>query len=298
MSKWFRITSAVALPILVAAGVALAADAPEPANAVAALSPCSDCHDVLGAEFAHNPHFRFASAANRNAKGTCEKCHGDGAKHIDAGGDPSLITIPRGAVGAKVCLSCHAHNGENSPQAHSAHSSASVNCTDCHKIHPSGVPQAALLQKPVGQLCVSCHAEQKAIFRKPFAHRLGNGGLECTSCHNPHGGHGEGNLKTTAGELPCLSCHTDKRGPFVFPHVTGVVGDCMTCHEPHGSTNPRRLIRARVDQLCLQCHTTLPTGLLGSQPPSFHDLRSPRYTNCTTCHIAVHGSNSSPLLLK
>ena len=36
----------------------------------------------------------------------------------------------------------------------------------------------------------------------------------------------------------------------------------------------------------------------GSQPPSFHDLRSPRYQNCTTCHITVHGSNTSPLLLK
>jgi predicted CXXCH cytochrome family protein len=84
----------------------------------------------------------------------------------------------------------------------------------------------------------------------------------------------------------------------VFPHTGGVAGDCQSCHEPHGSNNGKMLIRASVDQLCLECHTTAPAGTLGSMQPSFHDLRSPRYRNCTTCHIAVHGSNSSPMLLK
>ena len=58
------------------------------------------------------------------------------------------------------------------------------------------------------------------------------------------------------------------------------------------------LKRARVDQLCLECHSLFDGATLGSQPPSFHDLRSPRYQNCTTCHVMVHGSNASPLLLK
>jgi predicted CXXCH cytochrome family protein len=72
----------------------------------------------------------------------------------------------------------------------------------------------------------------------------------------------------------------------------------MSCHEPHGSTNPMALTRPRVDQLCLECHSLIEGGTFGSQPPSFHDLRSPRYRNCTTCHVAVHGSNTSPMLLK
>jgi DmsE family decaheme c-type cytochrome len=119
------------------------------------------------------------------------------------------------------------------------------------------------------------------------------------SCHNPHGGQGEQSLKVDrSGEVVCVSCHAEKRGPFVFPHVTDVSGTCLSCHEPHGSTNPMALKRARVDQLCLECHSVFDGSTLGSQPPSFHDLRSPRYQNCTTCHVTVHGSNTSPLLLK
>ena len=58
------------------------------------------------------------------------------------------------------------------------------------------------------------------------------------------------------------------------------------------------LTRPTVSQLCLECHSPISGGTLGSQPPSFHDLLSPRYRNCTTCHVAIHGSNSSPELLK
>jgi len=139
-----------------------------------------------------------------------------------------------------------------------------------------------------------------ASFRnKPFAHRIGRGGMECTSCHEPHGRSIQKALRLTrVAELPCVNCHAEKRGPFVFEHVNGVVGNCTTCHEPHGSSNNKRLIRARVDRLCLECHSTLSTATLGSQPPSFHNVSLPRYQNCTTCHVAVHGSNVSPALFK
>ena len=58
------------------------------------------------------------------------------------------------------------------------------------------------------------------------------------------------------------------------------------------------LTRSTVAQLCLECHSNITGTTLGSQPPSLHDLRSPRYQNCTTCHTAVHGSNVSPRLLR
>jgi hypothetical protein len=58
------------------------------------------------------------------------------------------------------------------------------------------------------------------------------------------------------------------------------------------------LKRARVDQLCLECHSPIAGTTLGSQPPSFHNIRLPRYQNCTVCHTAIHGSNRSPVLLK
>ena len=110
-------------------------------------------------------------------------------------------------------------------------------------------------------------------------------------------------LKQTAqGDLPCLTCHTEKRGPYVYEHVgpttAGMMGGCLTCHEPHGSNNPKMLTRSRIDMLCLECHSTIAAGPVGSQPPATHNLLLPRWRNCTTCHVAVHGSNRSPKLLK
>jgi Doubled CXXCH motif (Paired_CXXCH_1). len=54
---------------------------------------------------------------------------------------------------------------------------------------------------------------------KAFVHHLDRGGMTCASCHEPHGRRGEGALKLTRqGEAPCLSCHGEKRGPFVYEH--------------------------------------------------------------------------------
>lgn len=123
--------------------------------------------------------------------------------------------------------------------------------------------------------------------------------MTCVSCHDPHGtAIRPGLALTRAGEQPCLSCHAEKRGPFVFEHGSGSIAACQSCHEPHGSVNPHQLKRARVSQLCLECHSPISARTLGSQPPSFHNLLSPRYQNCTICHTAVHGSQISPALLK
>ncbi|MGE5235406.1 MAG: DmsE family decaheme c-type cytochrome [Acidobacteriota bacterium] len=299
MSTSFRVMSVVGVVLLAGGVVAWAAD--PPATQVApTFEPCSTCHDSLSAEFAGNPHGLNVA---RGGALKCESCHGDGTKHIDAGGDTSLIKIPSGDEGARVCLTCHQGKIDTSVSGHGAHATAGVYCTDCHSIHGAKLAQRALLKAPSVELCVSCHSDQLVDFRKPFAHKLehggmNKGGMECTSCHNPHAGKGLKSLKrTTGGELACVSCHTDVRGPFVFEHVADINGNCMTCHEPHGSVNEKRLIRSSVQQLCLECHTGTP-GNLGSQPPSLHDLRSPRYQNCTSCHVAIHGSNSSPLLLK
>ncbi len=194
-------------------------------------------------------------------------------------------------------MGCHQSQHSFEFASSGFHATASVTCDSCHSIH--GAKATRLLREPVGTLCASCHPAQRSLFDKPYAHHLERGGLECTSCHNPHGGAGADSLKrTVAGEPACLSCHAEKQGPFVFTHVEGFAGNCLSCHEPHGSNNAKMLTRSQVSSLCLECHTTFPAGTLGPQPPSFHDLRSPRYANCTVCHVAVHGSNSSPLLWK
>jgi DmsE family decaheme c-type cytochrome len=254
---------------------------------------CLTCHDTFEATRLHTAH-----GLDRPNAPTCESCHGDGSAHMEEG-DASLISVPRGVESNDTCTTCHAgiHTVMNSGDVHSTRG---VACVDCHQAHPETPAAAAMLSADPDELCATCHARTERTFNRPFGHRLGQAGVSCISCHDPHGGLGERSLKKDrAGDTACVSCHAEKRGPFVFPHVTDVSGgDCMSCHEPHGSSNPHALKRSRVDQLCLECHSTLEGSTLGSQPVSTHDLRSPRYRECTVCHVAVHGSNASPTLLR
>ncbi len=292
-----------------------AAHSAPPASAAASSeTKCADCHGDIVEAFAKNPHARHSQKFKKDLNEFCSSCHGDGTKHMEAGGDKTLISVPRGAAGAQECVSCHANvkvfssggtdsfsKGVQQSMTNSVHAnSAAVNCLTCHSIHKSAPKTTNLLAAAPGELCATCHTTQTAAFQnKPYAHRLDRGGMTCLDCHAPHGEKGQTVKMTTQGELPCLNCHSEMRGPFVFQHVTGSGGDCLSCHQPHGSNNPNMLLWARVDQLCLSCHSQ--TGgpkTYGSQPPSFHDLTSPRYRNCTSCHVAVHGSNLSPGLLK
>jgi len=300
MRQLARILTTLGVLALLAAGAGpvLAADA------AGEVVPCADCHDQVVAAFAATPHAR-AQGRSTDPNAICAVCHGGGAEHA-ASGDPAAISTPRGDAGAGLCLNCHTSAGPNPIELRSVHARSGLGCEGCHTMHPAGRIPEALLTREGSSACVSCHTGVAGSFRKPYTHRMhttvggsSRAGMQCASCHNPHGRSGEANLvRTRAGEVACLDCHTDKRGPFVFTHISTEVVGCLGCHEPHGSTNPKMLKRSRVAQLCLECHSLTSPTTVGSQPPSFHDLRSPRYQNCTTCHVAVHGSNSSPLLLR
>jgi DmsE family decaheme c-type cytochrome len=290
-----------------AAATPAAAPTPAAATTPAAASElpkCGDCHTAEVAAFLKNPHAQWSHKDKKpNPEDFCATCHGDGTKHIESGGDPTLIQGYHGVKDAENCLACHEKAGSGWHQSFTTgfHSnSAAVNCLTCHSIHHSDPKSTHLVAKPIGELCETCHSNVSAQFRnKPYAHRLDRGGMTCVDCHDPHAMRQEPVRLTREGELACLTCHADLRGPFVFDHVTGSAGNCLSCHEAHGSNNPKMLQWARVDQLCLSCHSQ--TGgprTPGKQPPSFHDLTLPRYRNCTTCHVAIHGSNLSETFLK
>ena len=141
--------------------------------------------------------------------------------------------------------------------------------------------------------------------------RQNEGFMTCSDCHNPHGatapGTGMGGrprmMQTALGnEEPCMKCHTDKRGPFTFEHAAGRVDGCSACHVPHGTANAKMLKRPAVFTTCLECHNGL--GDFGRQgdgvklTPSSHNMSDPRFRNCTTCHVRIHGSNSDQRFLR
>jgi DmsE family decaheme c-type cytochrome len=156
----------------------------------------------------------------------------------------------------------------------------------------------------VNQLCSGCHTAEAASFLRPHHHKVPEGAMACTACHNPHGSFMSRNMRQsgTGAEPSCVNCHSDKRGPFIYAHAPVATDACTTCHEPHGSVNPRMLTRSNTLLLCLECHSNISSpskgGSIGGLPPGFHDLRMARYRECTTCHQKIHGSNASGSLTR
>ena len=249
---------------------------------------CKGCHEDQFKNVEASPHYRvnFPKIRGEAAHG-CESCHGPGAAHVAAGGDKTKIFTFKGVKPEEItkrCMTCHEANLEQREFMRSTHNENGITCTSCHSVHHS--TQEYLLVKKQTPLCFSCHAEQKADFQKPFHHRVEEGLIKCSDCHNPHGTLGARQLRTTADQnFVCFKCHSDKRGPFVYEHEPVKVEGCTSCHFPHGSTNPRMLNTSRVNSLCLQCH------VFTSSHVSVHVQNTYRQS-CVLCHSNIHGSNT------
>ncbi len=280
----------------------------------AGSNACRSCHPSVWLNFYKNPHARTQQTGAEPAEKTgCESCHGPGADHIAAKGDKSRIVAfsvlpPETAL--NNCLNCHAESLGRANIRRSGHTLAQVACNQCHSIHRAETPRF-LLAHEQRDLCYRCHQNVRAQFSLPFKHRVNEGFMQCTDCHNPHGaapahwtaGARPRMMATALGnEEPCLKCHVDKRGPFAFEHAALRVDGCSACHLPHGSANARLMKRPAVFTLCLECHNG--AGNFGRQgngikaTPPFHDMADPRYRSCTTCHVRIHGSNGDPRFLR
>ena len=275
---------------------------------------CYGCHSALSQQFFKNPHYEsIATKKEPLDKTGCEGCHGPGRAHAEALGKKSLI-IAFSDLSKKQtlenCLRCHSNNLSKANIQRSVHTAADVVCTDCHSVHKSPEPKY-LLAKKQNELCYGCHGSVRAQFSMPFKHRVNEGVMQCSDCHNSHGtftadwrmGVRPRMVDQKLGnEEPCLRCHMEKRGPFVFEHASIRVEGCESCHSPHGSMNAKLLKRPVVFTMCLECHTG--AGTFGRQnngvpaQSSSHNLLDPRYQKCTTCHVRIHGSNSDPNFLR
>jgi DmsE family decaheme c-type cytochrome len=192
-------------------------------------------------------------------------------------------------------MKCHQFSEEHSNFARSRHNTNQVNCVSCHSMHRAKEKDFLLTSKQP-QLCYSCHLETKPDFSRPFRHRVNEGLMKCTDCHNAHGGFLMRQLRSTpTQDAVCFKCHAEKAGPFVFEHAAVRIEGCVICHTPHGSSNPRLLKRAQVNLLCLECHTLSGGGLAPVGPN--HD-QSQKYVSCTLCHVTIHGSNTSAVFFR
>lgn len=260
---------------------------------------CKDCHDDIFKDFVDTPHRRTMQWSRDVSLQGCEACHGPGKEHVEAGGDAAkIISFKRLSSSAtnERCLECHRFEPERANFRRAAHAGNDVSCIDCHATHRPR-QRESLLARAQPQLCYRCHLSARPQFAKPFRHRVEEGLLACSDCHNPHGGFLTRQLRTTAAQdAICFRCHVDKEGPFVFEHPVVKTEGCVSCHIPHGSTNPHMLRRSSINLVCLECHTfTVDSPIPGV--PSFHN-QAQKYQACTLCHVMVHGSNASKVFFR
>lgn len=279
---------------------------PDPAT-FAGAEVCAACHPEWNESYLKSPHAGPLDDPSRPPdQRACEACHGPGQAHVDGGGGEAgdLRTFRDSDPAtdrSAPCLRCHANESALHGFASGEHARADVACTDCHDPH-GGVGRIMLkagdaLPEPLrgvtwreqeitSALCYRCHPEVRSAFAMPEHHKVPEGVVSCTDCHQPHGTP-ERSLLRAGDQRTCFTCHGDVEGPFVYEHVGLTLEGCQSCHEPHGSANRHLLRYQQVAQLCYQCHAATPSSHV-----------QPSYRDCTRCHTAIHGSNTQPFFLE
>jgi predicted CXXCH cytochrome family protein len=289
---------------------------------------CRSCHKAESQQYTKTRHAALSIA--KDSLMNCETCHGPGKPHVDAvqaaQGDDAKISAATKLIfsfrgnpqqNSARCQQCHSSSSEQSRFLHSPHATHGVACNSCHATHlVSETPRRAgtstvaasffslpklpeerrwlsssLLKKSQPELCYTCHGNVQAQFTLPAHHRVPEGAMKCSDCHNTHGSSNRATLRQTGWET-CVNCHVEKRGPFVFEHSAVKVEGCTACHTPHGSVNKMLLNRREERLLCIQCHVN-PTAINVPHSKGGFQTRG----DCTRCHSSIHGSNFDPAFL-
>jgi len=254
---------------------------------------CVVCHENYDRTVEATKHGFKANDRTPMARQGCESCHGPGEAHASDPGNVKPIQLAKVAadVANAQCQTCH-NRGEHALWDGSQHENRNLRCSDCHSIHSSEGP--TLMRAKTQQLtCARCH-QTIANKQQRFNHMpVREGKMTCSSCHNVHGSVNVKLLRTgTTVDQSCTSCHTEKRGPFLWEHAP-VADSCTTCHDSHGSNNDR-MLQAKMPFLCQRCHVT------SRHPPTVYEgftLNNSQNANkiygksCANCHQQVHGSN-------
>lgn len=213
-------------------------------------------------------------------------------------------------VGSDECAQCHEKTVRDFKTADHARLQAKgpnakdMGCESCHgpgskHVEAGGGAGTIVNPQKSPETCFQCHLDKKAQFSMPYTHPVLQGKMSCSDCHNPHKGSAmkSGGTQLASMNETCIQCHTQQRGPFVFPHDATREG-CVSCHSPHGSTN-QRMLTERNSNLCLKCHfqdqlAGAGNGSILIGGGSHSSSRLIRGTCWSSgCHEAVHGSNVS-----
>jgi len=266
---------------------------------------CVPCHEDAARRFGNTVMGRaFANPRGAAQKAGCESCHGPGKVHAEA---PATTAMPvafgknstnSAAEKSSSCLACHSH-GDHLFWKGGPHESRAITCVDCHQGHQASgekplssevrynapLTENQGLKKQQPELCLGCHQMRRAQLQRSSHMPYREGKVTCTSCHNPHGTPNPKQLTHSTTNENCLSCHAERRGPFLWEHPP-VMENCAICHEAHGTNNPQ-LLKARMPRVCDSCHVASRHPTTPTTTNSVRDFNRA----CTNCHSKIHGSN-------
>jgi DmsE family decaheme c-type cytochrome len=290
MKQILAILAALVL-VLGAAQTGRAGPADEKAAASFEVGDCRSCHEAPVKGMEGTPHMGLAQS--------CASCHGDVMPHLTSNlekGEPGPIKSFKGMKAAQVnetCLTCH-EKGHQAGWEGGTHERRGVSCTSCHSVHAFQSAKNQLKTVKDADTCFTCHAAIRARGLRASHHPVREGLMGCGSCHDPHDGSKTKMIKAEYVNEQCLSCHAEKRGPFLWEHAP-VRESCLNCHDPHGS-NHEKLLVAKQPYLCQRCH------LNTRHPGTLYDARNavggPSQSNravehaCRNCHQNIHGGNA------
>lgn len=268
---------------------------------------CKACHEVQFKSIEKTVHGKLDHSSRlMNRTQSCESCHGPGKEHVENGGDKSKIVSFKGRnakENSASCMQCHSQTSDHATWRGSKHESAGVSCLDCHGVHQAPIekPNEPLLfanlqtetkllrKRTEKETCYQCHSDVRKSEFQRSTHLYKNEDREdkisCSSCHDAHGSVTEKLLKGQSLNETCFTCHTEKRGPFLWEHAPSRES-CANCHKSHGS-NHTSLLKARAPMLCQSCHIQGRHQTVAGKPNSIFMTNR----GCLNCHAQVHGSN-------
>jgi DmsE family decaheme c-type cytochrome len=280
-----------AAPVLAdSLGTPAPTDAPPASFSVA---DCKACHEPAVTALASTHHGGLPQS--------CAACHGDVSAHlasvVESGEPGTIISLPKltAAQVNSTCLTCH-DKGRQANWAGGVHERRGLSCISCHSVHSPRSDHAQLKTPDDASTCYACHTQIRAKEMRVSHHPVREGLMSCGDCHDPHDSTSPKMVSAASVNEKCLSCHTEKRGPFLWEHAP-VRENCILCHDPHGS-NHEKLLVAKQPFLCQRCH------LNTRHPGTLYDLQntlagpiksiSNRVVEhaCKNCHQNVHGSNA------
>jgi tetratricopeptide (TPR) repeat protein len=163
----------------------------------------------------------YASPAFAQESISCDRCHGDPAKHLQAPLPGSIVNPLKLSPAARnsVCEQCHLKGivrvlnpGKKFEDFHPG-----VPLEQVYTIYTAALPP----DSPREGLKVISQAEQLAL---SLCVRKSNGRMWCGTCHDPHD---QAKQPPEYYRARCLKCHAGKLAGL---HPQGSSGNCIGCH--------------------------------------------------------------------